>query len=506
MLAGASKGTILIVDDRQENLHLLSDIFIEQGYKVRAVISGPMALRSIQLEPPDILLLDVNMPDMNGYEVCQRVKSDERTQHIPVIFISALGEVMNKVEAFQSGGIDYITKPFQVEEVLARVNTHLTLQRMQQQLQEQNTALQQEINERQRTEEDLQRANQRLTGLVEELEQYNREMMLLNQLGNFLQRSQSLEEGVANTLPLMQQLFPDQEGRLYILNHQTSVLELVMHWGKTEPTPAFAPEQCHAFEGGRMHHVESAQDTMQCEHTEGEDPYPYICVQLATRGEIFGLLHIQHGPREPLEVCDRWQRLCMMVADRLALSLMNIQLRDELREQSVRDPLTNLYNRRYLSEMLNRDLSRAQRYQYPIGFILFDLDRFKHYNDTYGHAVGDAILSAIGKTVLNSIRSEDIACRYGGEEFLLVLPGATVPDTSKRAETLCQHVREMSVLYDDQVFTSIRASFGVAGFPEHGMAVEEIIKAADTALYHAKEHGRNQVVTAELTTRESPLL
>ncbi len=142
------KADILAIDDTPENLALLSQMLRERGYKVRSVTKGSTALRGAKAAPPDLILLDVKMPEMNGYEVCHHLKADDRTRNIPVIFISALGDVFDKVRAFQAGGVDYITKPFQVEEVLARLNTHLTIRNLQIQLQAQNAQLQQEIAEK----------------------------------------------------------------------------------------------------------------------------------------------------------------------------------------------------------------------------------------------------------------------------------------------------------------------------------------------------------------------
>lgn len=152
-LNAVSKADILVIDDTLENLNLLAAMLTQQGYKVRSVTKGSTGLRGAQTTPPDLILLDVNMPQMNGYEVCQQLKADDRTCEIPVIFISALDDVLDKVKAFQVGGVDYVTKPFQVEEVLARIETHLTICQLQQQLKAQNNQLQQQIQERERAEE-----------------------------------------------------------------------------------------------------------------------------------------------------------------------------------------------------------------------------------------------------------------------------------------------------------------------------------------------------------------
>ncbi|MBW4614096.1 MAG: response regulator [Desmonostoc vinosum HA7617-LM4] len=152
------KADILAIDDTPENLALLSQMLKEKGYKVRSVTKASTGLRGAQAAPPDLILLDVKMPEMDGFEVCQHLKADDRTRDIPVIFISALGDVLDKVKAFEVGGVDYITKPFQVEEVLARLQTHLTIQRLQTQLQAQNTQLQQEIAQRAAAEEKFAKA------------------------------------------------------------------------------------------------------------------------------------------------------------------------------------------------------------------------------------------------------------------------------------------------------------------------------------------------------------
>lgn len=147
------KGNILIVDDTPENLQVLSATLYERGYKVRGVINGKMAIRAARHAPPDLILLDVRMPGMNGYEVCEQLKADAEISHIPVIFISALDEVIDKVKAFEVGGVDYVTKPFNIDEVLARVEHQLTIRQLQKQLIEQNKLLQQEVLERQKAEE-----------------------------------------------------------------------------------------------------------------------------------------------------------------------------------------------------------------------------------------------------------------------------------------------------------------------------------------------------------------
>ena len=167
-----------------------------------------------------------------------------------------------------------------------------------------------------------------------------------------------------------------------------------------------------------------------------------------------------------------------------------------LREQSVRDHLTGLFNRRYMEETLERELLRAARKQLSLGIIMLDLDNLKQFNDTWGHAAGDEILHALGSLLLKQVRGEDIACRYGGDEFVLILPDASQAVTQERAELICEHAQQFHLQFEGQSLAAVTLSLGVATFPEHGITSTGILRAVDTALYRAKGEGRNRVVVA----------
>lgn len=187
----------------------------------------------------------------------------------------------------------------------------------------------------------------------------------------------------------------------------------------------------------------------------------------------------------------------LLFASLTALVLNNAQLREALREQSIRDPLTGLYNRRYMEEALRQQLHRVTRQLHPLGIIMIDIDFFKRFNDNHGHAVGDALLRELGRFLQSHIRVEDIACRYGGEEFLLIMPDAALEVVQVRAEYLRQAVRRLRVRAADQSQQGITLSLGVAIYPQHGRNIEAVLRAADSALYRAKQEGRDRVVVAE---------
>ncbi len=243
--ACAPKADILIIDDTPENLNLLSTMLTEQGYKVRSVTKGSTGLRGAQAAPPDLILLDVNMPQMKGYEVCQHLKGDERTREIPVIFISALGDALDKVKAFRAGGVDYITKPFQVEEVLARIENHLTIRRLSQQLQqknvqlsEQNIQLSREIEERKQAEEALRQSEAREREKARELEQTLGELKSTQSQLIQAEKMSSLGKMIAGIAHEINNPVSFISGNLsYARQYFKDLLELVQLYQNTYPNP-----------------------------------------------------------------------------------------------------------------------------------------------------------------------------------------------------------------------------------------------------------------------------
>jgi diguanylate cyclase (GGDEF)-like protein len=320
MGAPAKEQAIVIVDDVPDNLHLLTGILKDRGYKVRPAPSGTRALATIRMEPPDLILLDIMMPDMDGFEVCRQLKADNGTKSIPIIFLSALTEVFDKVKAFKTGGVDYITKPFQAEEVLARVRTHLTIQAQQKALSVQN--------------EELMRKNALIT-------------------------------------------------------EQARKLELM----------------------------------------------------------------------------------------------------------ATRDFLTGLSNRRDFLDRAGQEEKRFKRTHRPFAFILLDVDHFKQVNDTFGHDCGDRVLTRVARGLEKSLRSQDIPARWGGEEFICLLPETGADGARCVAEKIRSDMEKHG--HDDiDGLVSITATLGICVY-DGTCAIETCIRRADDALYRGKNQGRNQVVLSD---------
>jgi diguanylate cyclase (GGDEF)-like protein len=226
------------------------------------------------------------------------------------------------------------------------------------------------------------------------------------------------------------------------------------------------------------------------------------------QGDAMGILHIrieaQPGQDQPT-LTESKQQIARAMADSMALAMANLKLRIYLREQSIRDSLTGLFNRRYLDETLEREFKRAARMQRTVGIIMLDLDHFKGFNDTFGHEAGDILLQKLGEFLKQHLRGGDIACRYGGEEFVLILPEVSLEHVQRRAEQIREEVKNLNIQYNDTVLTAPTLSLGIAMFPEHGETSQQVLGAADTALYTAKGNGRDRVVVAPFDeTSRSP--
>jgi diguanylate cyclase (GGDEF)-like protein len=327
----------------------------------------------------------------------------------------------------------------------------------------------------------------------ERLAQRSRELDLLNRMGELLQACVTEEEAYAVVGRFVSQFFPDDPGAVFVISASRNIVEARAVWTATAPPDAsvFKPEECWALRRGRMHVVESTATGLLCSHVPQPAPASYLCVPMIAQGESLGILYL--GARDHAW-SEGQQRLASTVADQLGLAVANLKLRETLRNQSIRDPLTGLFNRRYVEETLERELRRADRTQGALGVVMIDLDHFKTFNDTYGHDAGDMLLRELGRLLQTSIRGGDVACRYGGEEFLLILPGADVDITRQRAEHLRKAVEHLFVSYHGQSVGSVTMSAGVAAFPQHGTTGEALVQAADAALYRAKGEGRDRVV------------
>jgi diguanylate cyclase (GGDEF)-like protein/PAS domain S-box-containing protein len=548
---------------------------LSQDYKVRLAPSGDIGLKAARSMLPDLILLDVMMSGMNGYEVATQLKADERTAEIPIIFISALDNTESKILGFTAGGVDYITKPFQEKEVLARVHTHLSLRALYLQAQK-------EIAERKRIEENLRKREQEFKTLVENtpdvIARFDRQFRHIyvnpivekefgtppakllgkthRELGQPPEAADWSENIIRQVFETGQEVVfelatPTPAGNKYYLSRGVpefaedgSVISaLIIHRNITERKQA----EEHIRQLSRA--VESSPTSIVITDTKGDIQYvnpkftevtgysfseaigknPRILKSDQTPPDVhIGLWEtIPKGKEWHGEFCNRkkngdlyWESASISpitdsngvithyvavkedITERKkaedALAIANKELHQQmaeieklqftLREQAIRDSLTGLHNRRYMEESLTREYARAVRKNEPLSIVMIDIDGLKKFNDTYGHDVGDQAIKTFADQLKLMTRKEDIACRYGGDEFLVIFYNTDIENASKRVKEWHTKVNNANIPYQGGSL-HIAFSAGVATYPTHGESIDEIVKAADEALYRQKGAG-----------------
>ena len=358
----------------------------------------------------------------------------------------------------------------------------------------------QDVTDRVQVEIQLHNAYKELAEKVKELEQRSKEINLLSEMGSRLQTCKNAEEAYVEIGNVAEQLFPNSSGALCITSASRTAVETVANWGKADDGErVFAPDDCWALRRGQPQSFRRGEKTAPCRHIDPTNVTDSLCVPFMAQGEALGIVSLQmRANQEQLEPAPRSsgeaeRRLAAVLAEQVALALGNLKLRESLRNQSICDPLTGLFNRRYMEESLEREFSRANRNKTSLAIIMMDLDYFKRFNDTFGHQAGDALLRTLGELLKRNTRGQDIACRYGGEEFAIVLSDSNLDGALRRAEILRQQVKQLSVEYAGQLLGAVSISMGVALFPDHGATMSDVLRASDQALYCAKREGRDRV-------------
>jgi len=353
-----------------------------------------------------------------------------------------------------------------------------------------------DITERKKSEEALHLAKQNLESWVQELEQRTREMTLLNEMGDLLRACLTTEEAYSVIVRVAQQVFPVQVGALYVISPGRNLVEAVADWGDASGMKrVFTPDECWALRRGRVHWVEDTCTGLLCKHLHQPLPEGYTCVPMMAQSEALGILHLAQPGASRLT--EAKQRLALTMAEHIAMALSNLKLHETLRSQSIRDPLTGLFNRRFMEESLELEIRRAARSRRPLGFIMLEIDDFQSLCRTAGVEGENAVLVGIGNLLQTIIRKEDIACRFAAEKFAIVLPHGSLDITAQRAENLREMIRDLEVRHRNRSIGRITVSGGIAAFPDQGRTVETLIRAADAALLHARQEGGDRIGVAQ---------
>ena len=465
--------TIMMVDDMPANLKVLAKALNEHGITVVVAQDGEEALVRAQLARPDLILLDVMMPGMDGFETCRRLKASDELCDIPVIFMTALTEYSDKLRGFEAGGVDYVTKPFETEEVLARISTHLSLRRMQQRLAEQNAALQKEIALRQQIETHLQAAYEQLEERVaqrtDELARANAQ--LTAEITERTRAEKSLRRNEARMRRLVESniigiyfwttggiIAEANEAFLQLLGYtQQDLLE-----GRVRCTEIIPPEhpKCTLDEAG------TSSSAVEKEYVRKDGSrIPVLVGSALLNGDR------QEGVAFVLDLSPRKQA------------------EERIRYMADHDALTGLPNRTLLQDRLKQAVAHAARSDSRVAVLFIDLDYFKHINDSLGHQVGDCLLCMVAERLQHCVREGDTVARLGGDEFVLTLP--QLSDSTDAAVVAQKALTALAAPFLCEGHDlHVGGSIGISLYPEDGHDVETLMRTADTAMYHAKEKGR----------------
>ncbi len=338
----------------------------------------------------------------------------------------------------------------------------------------------------------LRSAYAELKGAFVKKEERVRQLVHLDELSQRLQCCASSTELVDAVARCAQALFPECHGALF-LRADIDHFGLALSWGDTTLAQSLQSLDCHALHSGRNYASHGASASC-CAHAKTADDY--VCLPLQTASGPLGLLYLANLQSVGTKRTPPWAATA--IAERTTIALAALRRQEQLQSRAIRDALTGLFNRGFMEEALAIEQRRALRRGSSIGVMMLDVDHFKRYNDSFGHAAGDALLRAIGGILQRTVRDGDMPCRYGGEEFVVILPGADLANTRQRAEVLRRAIENWRPEPGDSALGSVTASIGVACFPGHGKTWQAALKLADEALYAAKDAGRNRVVVAAM--------
>lgn len=469
--------TILVVDDTPANLVVMVDYLGCHGFSLVVAQGGEEAIERARFAHPDLILLDVMMPGINGFETCRQLKKQHDTAHIPVIFMTALSDPVDKIRGFDAGGVDYITKPFQLDEVLARVNTHLALQAMQRQLTAQNLALQNEAAVRKEAEAALHRAHDELEERVAlrtaELAQANASLTC-----------EIIERG------RMQDALLEREARIRRLIESNIIG--IFFWSSsgyiTEANDAFLQITGYEHEDLLSQQV-SWRKMTPVEYSAADE---HALAELHATGTCtpFEKEFIsKDGRRIPILIGAAFFDGSHQTGVGFVLDLSaRKQAEERIRFMAHHDSLTGLPNRALLQDRIIHAIAYAQRSGTQLALLVIDLDDFKRINDSLGHEVGDHLLEMVASRLTASLRKGDSIARLGGDEFVItVSPVLDANDAAMVARKTLDVLTQPFIVGGHEFHVS--ASIGISLYAVDGTDMDTLMRAADTAMYHVKESG-----------------
>ena len=327
--------------------------------------------------------------------------------------------------------------------------------------------------------------------LEKRVEERTSEIEMLQRLASMLAACNSIDEVQTVLSEIVPKVIGDFTCSVSLVSDQGDLIETRIEWPQKWPgLNVFTANECWALRKGRFHISKDKHSSLTCSHMSDNQDRT-LCMPLLAHGNAIGLFHVLLADKE----AD--MNLVFTLAEHLGLALANLNMQDKLREQAIKDPLTKLYNRRYMDTMLERELNRCQRHEVIMSVLVLDIDHFKPFNDNYGHDAGDYVLQTLAKSLLAALRKEDFACRIGGEEFAIILPDTDSLSAQACAAKISQYVKAEELHFHGNSLGQITISVGVATYCDNGYDAISLLKSADIALYEAKEAGRDRVKVAK---------
>ncbi|HEX4951629.1 MAG TPA: diguanylate cyclase [Blastocatellia bacterium] len=477
---------VLIAEDDMVSGMVLERTLQRWGYDVIKTKNGTEAWELFQQEPVSLVITDWEMPGLSGLELCRCIRQFTHEHYTYIILLSSKSQKIELVEGMNAGADDFITKPFDNSELQVRLCAG-----------ERILALEHSLTERQK---EIQAANK-------SLEQSVQRQHLINQLLGSLTSSLDFEVLLQSAVEPLQALFHVSRAVVRLVHNETQTLRIVAERCAVAVPPLGAISYPiepvidgeEADRSSSCNYSDLAQIASQENNSllqtlvEEHQVKSLLTEPLFIQGMWFGDLSLQQCDQQRVWTDDEI-RLLQTIAQQISVVAVNSELHRKVQEQSVRDGLTGLFNRRYFDESLAIEFERASRYSQPLTLVMLDLDYLKKINDEMGHLAGDLAIKQMGEVLLKQSRRVDIATRYGGEEFIVILPQTPLSGGKTAGEYWRLAINNCFVGSHQ-----LSASIGVASFPEHANSPHELIQAADVALYRAKKEGRNRVCAAHLS-------
>ncbi len=492
------KGVVLVVDDTPNNLNVLFSYLRSAGFKVLVAQTGSNALKSAEYSQPDLILLDILMSGMDGFETCHRLKSNDVTKDIPVIFMTGLSDSINKIRGFELGAVDYVTKPIQKEELIARIQTHISLEKFRHNLLKQNALLQQQAHQEKLLFELSKRIRDSLdanfileTAAKEILYFLQCDRVIVSRIDNF---STCIEEQAIK--PGIPEIPQDSILHKYLIQNKEEENELIH--GEIKAISDIEQSNIDSVLLKNLQHFEvKATLTIPIIFKSSKIDESLI----PKTSFLWGFITI-HQCNDIREWKSEEIQFLKSLVNQLSIGIQQGRLyhklstvNTELKKLALCDPLTKVFNRRFFDDKLLQEWNRLRRIPSPLSIIMCDVDCFKSYNDTYGHQAGDKCLRMIADAISSTAkRPADCVARYGGEEFAIILPYTPARGALKVAEAIRNKIKKLNISHSSSSVSSVvTVSMGIAGsIPNNEDDPILLLEAADHALYLAKAQGRDR--------------